>query len=148
MNLEFSEDVVEMFVRGEAHDVVGVAVVFLDSDDVEALDLEFFAPLFHHFDAFDFLVGLDQFHYVEFFQGSIEALLKFEAGLVVVHPSVYSELVVFHVLDLKRVLLEFVSEGLQCCVDNFVEREVVNVLFGIHEGDKLEIIEVMINWAL
>jgi hypothetical protein len=41
-----------------------------------------------------------------------------------------------------------VSEGLQCCVDNFVEREVVNVLFGIHEGDKLEIIEVMINWAL
>ena len=111
MGLEFGEDVVEMLVRRQADDVVGVAIVFLYGDDVEALNLEFFAPLFHRFDALDFLVGLNQFHHVEFFQGSIEALLKFEAGRVVVCPSVYSELVVFHVLDLKCVLLEFVREG-------------------------------------
>ncbi len=96
---------------GEAHNVVGIAVVFFYGDDVEALDLEFFAPLFHHFDAFYFLFGLQKFHYVKLFQCSIQALLKFEAGLVVISPSVYFELVVFKVLDLKRFLLKFMREG-------------------------------------
>ncbi len=96
---------------GETHNVVGIAVVFFYGDNVEALDLEFFAPLFHHFDAFNFLFGLQKLDYVKLFQCSIQTLLKFETSLVVVSPSVYSELVVFHVLDLKRFLLKFMREG-------------------------------------